>query len=59
MEKSKQYICTKSWARNKEGDIIERWLFNKYPPEIQQDNFKPYSAPTPKVKPNPAVNPGA
>lgn len=40
MADTRRYICTKSWARNKAGDVIERWLYNKYPAEIRQENFK-------------------
>lgn len=40
MEATKQYICTENWARNKKGDKIDRWLYNKYPAEIQAKHFK-------------------
>lgn len=52
-EKANKYICTKKWARNQVGDVIDRYLFNKYPVEVQEANFKPVVAE--KVAPKPAV----
>lgn len=51
-----KYICTKSWKRNKVNEVIDRWLFLKYPPEIQEGNFKLVVPAAPaKVAPKPTA----
>lgn len=42
MNQTQMYICIHPWARNKKGDIIEKWLLNRYPPEVK-GNFEPYT----------------
>jgi len=36
----KLYECTSDWSRYKKGEIIEHWLWKKFPSEIQQKHFR-------------------
>lgn len=54
-EKAEKYVCTRNWARNKVGDVVARYLYNKYPVEVQEGNFKPLVET--KVAAKPAVAP--
>lgn len=38
--KEPKWICTRDWARNRKGDIVENWEMKRYPPEIRNSCFK-------------------
>lgn len=35
----RKFKCTKKWARNTTGDIVEEYMLRRYPVEIQRDHF--------------------
>lgn len=39
----KKYICVRGWERNSKGDIVEEWLYNKYPEEVKERHFEIYN----------------
>jgi hypothetical protein len=50
---AKEFKCIKGWARNRVGDVVENYMFSRYPKEIQQNHFveiKPKKV-TPKSSP--------
>lgn len=40
MSDQQQYICTRSWARHTEGDIITVWEWRKLPIEVKDSHFE-------------------
>lgn len=55
MNKPQNYICTKKWARNQVGDIVPRYVIKRYPLDVVQRCFEPYSTkPTPSDQPKPS-----
>lgn len=56
----KKFKCTKKWARNSAGDIVEEYMLRRYPADIQRENFvevtdKPKKTKS-KVKTNTQLN---
>jgi len=35
----RRFRCTRAWARNKVGDIVENYMMKRYPSDIRNNNF--------------------
>lgn len=49
----RKFKCIRSWARDREGDIIEDYMFRRYPKDIRDSHFK--EVVNEKSKKNPVV----
>lgn len=48
----RKFLCTSGWARNKAGDVVELYMFQRYPKEIREGNFQEIiEKPKPVAKP--------
>ena len=45
-----QYKCIRSWRRNRVGDIIEQWQYNKFERNSQLKHYEAYAPAAKKVK---------
>lgn len=51
MSTTPQYICTRSWARHTQGDVINEWEWRKLPFEVKNSCFtKVEAVPVTSVK---------
>lgn len=44
----RKFICTSGWIRNKKGEILTQWEYNRLPQEIKDGNFEEYFEPIPE-----------
>ncbi len=46
----KRFKCISGWARNKVGDVVENYMFRRYPPDIRDNNFIEFKSVNQKVE---------